>query len=309
MAFLVLISPEENLKAEVEGCLGGFTQRPTLMRVDSFSEFELCLESLSDVKAVLLDVAAFPPPENFKLPLLLIGRVEDARYPSLNRPLYPESLSMAIDELLSAQNQAPKDGVGDIQGKMDFVSSLLHEVIHDLNNQFTTLRGNIPFLMEEYPDDDGSLKDIYHATERGACLLHLLEGLDPDTRPDPGIFPYESLLKDLQHFGMKMVPVLKMDEPSPVIKAASLRGDPILLCQFLLQVLWLYRSQTSSLHISHHLQENAMELRMAPRDPIHDPDKLNSQIQAYTAQRLPGQVSLQTDGFSLRFSLPLERSS
>ncbi|MDF3127695.1 hypothetical protein P0Y35_00655 [Kiritimatiellaeota bacterium B1221] len=310
MPFLILISPEENLKVEVEGCLGALSPRPTLMRVDSFPEFDLCLESLSDVKAVLLDVAAFAPPANFPLPLLLLGPAENtAGYPSVNRPLYPESLSFAIDELLSTPIQPPADTNDTASAQLAFVSALLHEVIHDLNNQFTTLRGNIPFLMEEYPNDDGSLKDIFHATERGAALLHLLEGLDPDTRPDPESFLYESLLKDFHHFGMKMVPVLTMQDPSPAIKLTALRGDPLLLCQLLLQVLWCYRSQTSALHVSHHLRDKTLELCMSPQEPLTDPEQLSTQLQVYSTQRFPGQISLRNEGFSLQFSLPREQST
>src|SRR5690606_7631687 len=119
-----------------------------------------------------------------------------------------ESLSFAIDTLLSGGSQAsPSPDSSDFQ-QLGFIISLLHEVVHDLNNQFTTLRGNIPLLLEQYPDDDGSLRDILHATERGTRLLHLLEVLDPDTRPDPGIFTYETLWKDLLHFGNKMLPGL-----------------------------------------------------------------------------------------------------
>ncbi|MGA0369122.1 MAG: hypothetical protein ACO3N7_06695 [Kiritimatiellia bacterium] len=239
MPVYLLLSSDASLQAELESSLGGLQPKPTLIQSDSWDGVREYMRSLRDVEALLVDANQFEIPGSHSGPILLLGGSEHLRrvHPGIDRPFYPESLSFALEQL-RLKSAEPSDPAS--AGAYEFLCNFLQLVVHDLNNQMTTLHGNLPFLEELIPEEADTLSDMKRATERSIDLLRQLEAVDPDMLPVSTLLSVKDLVEDFIHFAKKMYPGTLSPVVQDSVLRMHLRGDSGFLCCMLLQLLWLY---------------------------------------------------------------------
>ena len=306
MPVYLLLSSDAGLQAELESSLGGLTPKPTLIQAKSWKEVDHFLDSLRDVEALVMDLDEFDPPVEYRYPILLVGDAKGKRvlHPIIPRPLHTENLSFALEDLRNF-SQGTQDSISDSHKKLEFISLFIREVTHDLNNQITTLGGNIPLLKELYPEEADVFSDMLHATERSTQLLHLLEGLSPDPLPESETFPFHQLRKDFFHFAKKMYPGHILQEIPEKCENLSLRGDGMLLCTLMLQLLWLYSPNFPDLKISVESIPQFMEVHFVPTSPFTASESLKKGLRAISTSQHPRDIKLRLENKTITSSIPL----
>lgn len=263
MPVYLLLSSDPSLQAELESSLGGLQPKPTLIQSESWNGIRECIRSLRDVDALLVDADHFDIPGDYNGPILLLGGSEHLRraHPGIDRPFFPESLSFALEQLrLKPAETSDTASTASYQ----FLCKFLQEVVHDLNNQMTTLRGNLPLLEELYPEESDTLSDIKQATDRSIQLLHHLEAVDPDMLPVSNQRPAGELFDDFIHFAKKMYPGTVSFSFADPVHSLHFQGDAELICYKLLQILWLYRPAFPDLHVETRSMEDSIQISFTP---------------------------------------------
>lgn len=168
MRVALLLTLDPGLEREVEKAWG----EEVCISLSSESEIGPALDSLEHSGALfLVDTTCFPPPSGLDLPVICIGEEAFAGFPLLERPLRSKELFALADALKGSQGASPE-----LTGILPSpFAEFQRDAIHDLNNQFTTLQGNLMLLEEEI--NDPGMKDMLEAAKKSQQLIQWLEWL------------------------------------------------------------------------------------------------------------------------------------
>jgi hypothetical protein len=306
MSVYLLLSTDAQLQIELEILLETGSSGRTLVRASGWEEVAVYQESLQDIDAILIDRDSFEIPEYSPLPFILLGRHrqdENRNLPTLPKPLPADTASQLpqlLPEIKGCGNSSPA-----ARSDTAFMLSMLRELVHDLNNQFTTLRGNLPLIESPHPEDQAAIADMIHATENANRLVHMIEAWFPDNRPEYRIFPLSELLRDFSHFANKLY--------SPGIDCALsasetkilISGDPALLCGYWLQCLPLLGSEHAPLRIElGHESPRDLELHFSSSSPSSDLTALKTNLQSWPQACPPSLMQCRVEGALLICRLP-----
>lgn len=283
MSLYLLLSTDAQLETELEILLETGSYGMTLVRASAWDEIAAYQESLQDIDAILLDLDTFNIPEHSPLPLILLGSTPtggNENFPSIPKPLPADTASQLRQRLPSIKNSSKISDAASHDQK--FVIGLLRELVHDLNNQFTTLRGNLPLINTPEPEDKAAVADMIQATENANRLVHIIEAWFPDARPEHRIFPLADLVHDFTHFANKLyapgIQCVFDTPPSPIL----ISGDPALLCGYLLHCLPFIGDQHSPLRIElGHESSRDLELVLSGDQSPPDLNALQTSFHAW----------------------------
>ncbi|WFB34819.1 hypothetical protein P3T73_11680 [Kiritimatiellota bacterium B12222] len=247
MPLYLFLSDDQTLLSDLEACLAGEEGPANILQAHSFEELDSYQKSLQGVEAVFLDLDRFDPPDHVSYPLICLGDA-DTVYPQVHKPLHAQALVTGLRHLKQRANQEHTQGAD--PHYHEFIGRLVKEVAHDLNNHFTILRGQLPLLQLDYPDEAEVFSDLIHATEKSTGLIHLLEGLIPDCLAGPGKFSLTAWLTEFGHFAKKIYPYPFRIENSVEDPSLECVGDAPLITCLCLKICWIFKPTESPLLFS-----------------------------------------------------------
>lgn len=169
MPVALLLTLDPGLERELDELWPG----DVLLTLDSEEAVRRAVETLEDDGVLLVDTSCFPPPEvpGF-LPICISGDPA-AGLPFLERPLRRQELLSWISFLEHGPARKASGGPSPILPSP--FAEFQRDTVHDLNNQLTTLQGNLILLQEE--NNDPALEDMAVAAQHAIRLLQWMEWL------------------------------------------------------------------------------------------------------------------------------------
>lgn len=208
MRVALLLTLDPGLEREIEKAWSG----EILLTLDSVEAVSAALQTLETRPLLIVDSSCFPPPRTQEADILCIGEEIFPGFPLLERPVRASELqSIAECVFAGAAGTAPS-----LTGVLPSpFSEFQRDTIHDLNNQFTTLQGNLLLLREDFKDP--ALDDMATASAKALKLIQWLEWL--------GEGKFSSVPFELSSFLMDLAPLLfrlrNRTTPFTVIPSAS----------------------------------------------------------------------------------------
>jgi hypothetical protein len=168
MQVLLLLTLDPGLEREIEKAW----EDATLIPLDSPESVLASLSTLESRPIVLVDTTCFPVPEKMDADIICLGEEVFPGLPLLERPVRAKELR----SLASMMAISTGSGTSSLDGILPSpFAEFQRDAIHDLNNQFTTLQGNLMLLQEEMKDP--ALDDMADAATKALELIHWLEWL------------------------------------------------------------------------------------------------------------------------------------
>lgn len=304
MSLYLLLSSDTQLHTELDILLEAAPSAITLIRATGWEELIAYQESLQDIDGVLLDLETFDPPVESTSPLLLLGIPESSTpWPHLARPL-PADTASQLAQLLPHRPDGA-DTSAYTQADMNLLIRHLRECVHDLNNQFTTLRGNLPLIETPNPEDKAAVIDMQNATEKANHLVHMLEGWFPDSRAESRIFSLDLLIDDFTHFANKIFSPGVQFSLSETQRKTTLSGDPALLCSAWLQLLPIFTYAALPLTIAFHAETSRdLSLRFIPSMSNLDQDDFQTRLKPWLQRCVNANMYCRVEATELICRLP-----
>lgn len=207
MSICLLLSKDATLPAGIEGGLSLLSPSPTLLALDHDQDLDGVLKSLTDVKLLLVDLRHFAPPTDCDIPMVVLDDESSPPipqpHPCILIPLRSAELSSLIQYLL---NNGNGDGKFGEWNPLSFFLRVQREVLHDLNNQQTTIQGHLPLLADTCQGEEHEiLKDIQGAAAHAARLIKRLEAMNPDAPCELNTIPLPPFLKTLSGISRRVL--------------------------------------------------------------------------------------------------------
>lgn len=305
MSLYLLLSTDTQLQTELEILLESASPAIPLVRAANREELSVYEASLQDIDAVLVDTDTFDPPDTCGLPLVLLG-TPDNRNPPV--PCLPKPLPADTPARLQSMLPDITPGASANPARLPdpaLMVRLLRELVHDINNQLTTLRGNLPLINPPDPEDRAAVSDMIHATDHAGQLVHAIEAWFPDCRPEPRMFLLGELTDPVTRLSGKMFSCGLENAVTDAQSLIQLSGDPALLSTCLLQCLPLLGADRFPVRLQTG-QENTreLELLLIPGDPGLPSESLPPLIQQWLRSCPPALFHCRLDHGQLVFRLP-----
>lgn len=234
MALCLLLSKDAALQSGMERGLSRLSPPPTLLTLDHDQDLDTILESLSEVKLLMVDLRHFTPPSRQEIPVLLLEGESPSpllhAHPCIQLPVRPAELSSLVHHLLTHSADSGTAGGWD---RLSFFLRVQREILHDLNNRQTTLQGHLPLLADTCKGEEKEiLSDICTAAEQSGRLLKVLEAMNPDAACVPDTVTLTPFLKKLSSLSRRIPPpTAKVDFHCPESEISILADEALLtLC-------------------------------------------------------------------------------
>ena len=308
MALLLLLTTDPGLHHELNTGFSSLANPPTLIQVGSWEELASCRSSVRDVSGAIFDTRLFSEPDDFDLPAFSVGDTLHSalKYPVLKFPLCAIELQRLYHEIFVACSMIPETANNSCGEEAEFIQRLIKEVAHDLNNQFTTLRGHIPLLIESCPQESETLREMLDASERATRLIHLLEGVNSDTLPLPQTFKLPDLIKRFLKFAKKIQGCSIEAELRESDRDIQIQGDPELICFGLLQIAWNCSDKNAGLKITCNLSKNEkLELVLKPISPLPGSEPLATRLDYLKTTSCLRNLEVKVSEQDITFILPV----
>lgn len=307
MSLLLLLTTDPSLQKDLELGLSPLPSPPTIIQAGSWGELDNCLDSIRDVSAVVCDTRIFPAPDEYDLPIIQLSEFGESagNYPTIHYPFDEVEVLTVVTSVLDPPADESSDVYTSQTEKAGFVSKFIKEITHDLNNQFTILRGQLPLIKETCPEEEETISDLIQATERATILTHMLESMDPDTLPAPDSFNVRDLLIELNTYGKKIIgPSFDVDLTSDDINCV-IRGDQALVCLRLLQSAWLYSFEKGKVNVTCSFKDpRIVHILLKPDSKRSSLRNLQVEVKQLSSLHHSGHISLKLVGDMIVCSLP-----
>lgn len=248
MSICLLLSKDASLQSEIESGLSLLDPSPTLLSLDHDRDLIGVLDSLSDVKLLLVDRRYFTLPTRTDLPVVVLDHESS---PPIPHPCPCILLPFRSAELTSLVQYFLNNGQ---EGKtvrgwnpLSFFLRVQREILHDLNNQQTTIQGHLPLLTDTCRGEEKEiLTDIQRAAEHAAGLLKKLEAMNPDAAYEAGTLSVTPFLKTLSGIARRILGDSTPAEFQYPEEPAAVWADEALLSLCLLTGLDVFSSTRHS---------------------------------------------------------------
>ena len=289
MPIILILTSDPSLEPEVEACLDG----ELTLAVDSLEGIEAARANFDSRPILLVDTTSFAPTTRIDADLLCVGGSAPDGIPLLERPLRKRELSSWITCL--SQGGSTHDSAHQLLPSP--FAEFQRDAVHDLNNQFTTLQGNLMLMADE--SDDPALEDMTHATAKAIQIVEWLEWM--------GAGEFSAQAFDLQKLIDDFAPMFFRLRGRTVFEAAPsgqelfVRKDPQRLLALLIVMVDAMPGQPQSCTLScGTLGEKAFircEDTGPSTPPLELPEITNTWLSALNAE-----VDLQPQQWTLSFS-------
>jgi hypothetical protein len=288
MSAILLLSRDPGLEQELQSVLNLLQEPPLLLCCADLESLRAATQTLDDIRLIAVDFPCFAPPVDLPFPRLCLCSPDvppPQEEPALSRPLRVVDWQTCWHLLTpSAGSRAAAE-----EALPPFACALLDEVLHDLNNQLTSLQGNLLCPVEE------TAADTDRSLERAAFLVALLQSLDPRNPSTPQPTSLSDFFRDLHRMAAHLLEApVEMPRNSP----AAVRVAPAGLACLLLEICFRLRGVGQAWHWDLVSAPPQLLLRMQARPPTPLPPlpaRLSEQ-----AARLQGSLILLDDSLCLR---------
>lgn len=286
MPILLILTLDPTLEPEVESCLDG----ELVLAVDSLEAVRAARANLDARPVLLVDTQSFQPPASVDADVICIGAHALEGVPLLERPLRKGEMVSWISTL--SKGAASHDASHQLLPSP--FSEFQRDAVHDLNNQFTTLQGNLMLLADE--SDDPAFNDMTAATAKAIQIVSWMEWLGAGEFTAK-LFDLQNLLHDFAPMFFRLRGRTTTFDVLPSGEDVSVRKDPQRLLALLIVLIDALPGKPERCNLSCGSQDGVPFLRCScegsVEPPLELPEKAHPWVSALNA-RLDLQPNLWT---------------
>lgn len=288
MPILLILSLDPSLEREVETCL----EDALVLSLESPDAVQSARSTLDHRPVLFVDTDSFQPPTGLDADICCIGSAGPAGLPLLERPLREMELRSMIAFLSQEGGSASPASHQLLPSPF---AEFQRDAVHDLNNQFTTLQGNLMLLCDE--SDDPSLADLSVATQKAIQIVQWMEWLGAGEF-SAQTFDLHALLVDFAPMFFRLRGRTTRFEVVSTDAGLSMRKDPQRLIALLIVLIDALPGSPEICELSSGTLEGSLYLRCSSKGPapevLETPERAEPWLAALSAELIhePGQWTL-----------------